>query len=55
MSQHQDLLNAARLVEEWWTEEGKHAFNGAPYCIFALRAALARETVQQDDTSEEHF
>lgn len=55
MSQRQDLLNAARLVEEWWLEEGKHAFKGAPYCMFALRQALARETIPQDDTKEEHF
>lgn len=32
--------NAARAVEAWWLEDGRYAFNGCPYCIFAVRTAL---------------
>ena len=31
---------ALRAVEEWWLAEGMKHFNGAPYAIFAVRAAL---------------
>lgn len=34
------LREAAQLVEQWWLAEGQKHFNGAPACIFALRAAL---------------
>jgi hypothetical protein len=37
------LEEAAREVEAWWLSEGMHAFSGAPYAIFALRAALKSE------------
>lgn len=34
------LLDAARMVEDWWLAEGMKHFPGAPACIFALRQAL---------------
>lgn len=36
------LLEAARQVERWWLDEGMKAFDGAPACIFNLRAALSQ-------------
>lgn len=34
------LVKAAKEVEDWWLTKGRHAFIGAPYAMFALRAAL---------------
>ncbi|CAN7519760.1 hypothetical protein [Brucella pseudogrignonensis] len=34
------LKDAAKSVEDWWLSEGMNHFHGAPYCIFAIRAAL---------------
>ena len=34
---------ALKAVLEWWLSEGMKHFNGAPYAIFAVRAALADE------------
>ncbi|MCM0751991.1 hypothetical protein DEA98_14050 [Brucella pseudogrignonensis] len=34
------LKDAAKSVEDWWLSEGMNHFPGAPYCIFAIRAAL---------------
>ncbi|MDR6431980.1 hypothetical protein [Brucella pseudogrignonensis] len=34
------LKDAAKSVEDWWINEGMNHFPGAPYCIFAIRAAL---------------
>lgn len=35
-----EMTKAARAVEAWWLEDGRYAFNGCPYCIFAIRDAL---------------
>lgn len=40
----EELEQAARLVEEWWLEQGSAHFAGAPYAIFALRSALSDST-----------
>jgi hypothetical protein len=32
---------ALESVEEWWLSEGIKHFTGAPYAIFAVRAALS--------------
>ncbi|TWB61631.1 hypothetical protein FBZ98_101976 [Rhizobium sp. ERR 922] len=40
----EELEQAARLVEEWWLEQGSAHFTGAPYAIFALRSALSDST-----------
>lgn len=40
LAKWQRLERAARAVEEWWIDEGQHAFDGAPAAIFALREAL---------------
>lgn len=37
----QRLERAARAVEQWWLEQGKHAFLGAPAAIFSLRSVLS--------------
>ena len=34
------LRAALEAVEEWWLREGMHSFAGAPYAMFAARAAL---------------
>lgn len=34
------FLAAAKAVEDWWLSEGMKHFDGAPYAIFAVRAAL---------------
>lgn len=39
-----DLLTAAKYVETWWLEQGMRESNGAPACIFAIRAAIAKAT-----------
>lgn len=36
----QKLYAAAKLVEDWWLEEGFLRLNGAPAAMFALREAL---------------
>lgn len=36
----QALVDAGKMVEQWWLEEQMHKELGAPVCIFALRAAL---------------
>jgi hypothetical protein len=41
------LVRAAREVEQWWLSEGMKKFNGAPYAIFALRAALSAKEGQK--------
>lgn len=38
--QLEKVEKAARAVEAWWLEDGRYAFNGCPYCIFAIRDAL---------------
>lgn len=40
ISNHRKIFSAAKSVEQWWISEGKNSFDGAPYCIFALRQAL---------------
>jgi hypothetical protein len=35
------MLDALKAVEEWWLADGTHHFVGAPYAIFAVRAAIA--------------
>jgi hypothetical protein len=35
-----ELEDIARRVERWWIDEGQHKFDGAPECMFALRAIL---------------
>lgn len=35
------LLAACKAVETWWLAEGREGFNGAPACMFDLRAAVA--------------
>lgn len=35
-----ELEAIMRRVETWWIEDGMHKYDGAPECIFALRAAL---------------
>ncbi|MGN6147072.1 hypothetical protein [Rhizobium sp.] len=40
----EELEQAARLVEEWWLEQGSAHFAGAPYAIFALRSVLSDST-----------
>jgi hypothetical protein len=42
-----ELVRAAREVEQWWLSEGMKKFNGAPYAIFALRAALSAKEGQK--------
>lgn len=37
---HDAMLNALIAVERWWMDEGREAFNGAPYAIFAARQAI---------------
>lgn len=37
-----ELIESSREVERWWLEEGMHKFEGAPACIFNLRAAIAK-------------
>lgn len=38
-----DMLAALEAVEMWWLEQGMHeVVGGAPACIFAARAALAK-------------
>lgn len=32
---------ALKAVEEWWLSDGMKHFTGAPYAMFAVRAALA--------------
>jgi hypothetical protein len=39
---------ALEEVEKWWLEQGKHHFDGAPCCIFAVRAALATHGERAD-------
>lgn len=36
------LLAACKEVEEWWLEQGKHSFTGAPHCIFAVREVIEK-------------
>jgi hypothetical protein len=36
----EELEGAAKAVEDWWLDTGMHNQKGAPYCIFAIRAAL---------------
>ena len=35
-----ELEKVAQAVEEWWLSEGMKHFDGAPYAIFAIHAAL---------------
>lgn len=37
------MAEALREVEEWWLSEGMKHFNGAPYAMFAVRAALTEK------------
>jgi hypothetical protein len=37
-----ELTAALELVEAWWLREGMNHHLGAPYAIFAARAALAK-------------
>lgn len=39
-----DMLAALKAVEAWWLETGMKEANGAPYAIFATRAAIAKAT-----------
>jgi len=41
LAPRQDLVEAARAVEQWWLEDGLKYFDAAPYAIFAIRAALS--------------
>lgn len=34
------LRAAGEAVVKWWLDEGCLPFDGAPYCMFAMRAAL---------------
>ncbi|MCC8949313.1 hypothetical protein H8A97_30480 [Bradyrhizobium sp. Arg62] len=43
-----DALKALKAVEDWWLTEGMKHFDGAPYAIFAARAAL-QEPVDRID------
>lgn len=36
------MIQALRLVETWWLEQGQHAHDGAPAAIFEARAALEK-------------
>ena len=38
------MIAALQAVEDWWLSEGMKHFDGAPYAIFAVRAALRGET-----------
>lgn len=40
-----DMLAALEAVESWWLSEQRGV--GAPYCIFATRAAIAKATGAQ--------
>ena len=41
LTKERDSLMAACIhLEEWWLRQGMHAFDGAPACIFNLRALL---------------
>lgn len=40
------MLTALKAVEEWWLTEGMKHFFGAPYAIFAVRAAIAKVTAE---------
>ena len=37
-----ELFKAAVAVEEWWLLEGMHELDGAPACMYMIRAALSR-------------
>lgn len=39
-----EMLAALKAVEEWWLETGMKDALGAPYAIFAARAAVAKAT-----------
>lgn len=39
-----DMLAALEAVEEWWLTVQMHKESGAPYAIFAVRAAIAKAT-----------
>ena len=39
---HDEMTAALKAVEEWWLTSGMKHFAGAPYAIFAVRAALAK-------------
>lgn len=39
-----EMLAALKAVEEWWLETGMKDAPGAPYAIFAVRAAIAKAT-----------
>jgi hypothetical protein len=39
-----DMLAALKAIEDWWISDGMHHHTGAPYAIFAVRAAIAKAT-----------
>jgi hypothetical protein len=42
------LMAALRDVETWWLSEGMKNADGAPACIFSVRAALASDPHADD-------
>lgn len=53
LTKQRDTARAAlKAVEEWWLSEGMKHFTGAPYAIFAVRAALSGAPQQSEDASE---
>jgi hypothetical protein len=43
---------ALKAVEDWWLSDGMHHFVGAPYAIFAVRAALGDQQSPQQEESD---
>lgn len=41
---HDDMLTALKAIEDWWLTEEMKNHTGAPYAIFAVRAAIAKAT-----------
>jgi hypothetical protein len=47
-----ELLEACRMVEEWWAREGQHlpGMYGAPGCIFMVRGLTGRLAPQDEES-----
>ncbi len=41
LQQRNELLAAAKQVELWWLDHGQYQLQGAPACIFGIRATIA--------------